>query len=163
MNRSFSFSHQDYETHRYWMAQVIALAIAAGERGEIPVAAIVVDREGKFLAKGQNQKETDQDPTAHAEILALRRAAQTINNWRLEGCTLYVNLEPCGMCAGAIVHSRLQTLVYGLDDRKTGTIRSVINFPDSKCSNHRLQVVTGLAELECKQLLQRWFKAKRNQ
>ncbi len=117
---------------------------------------------GNLLAEGENRKERDKDPTAHAEILALKTAARTLQNWRLNECTLYVTLEPCPMCAGAIVQARLRLLVYGVDDTKTGAIRTVINIPDSAASNHRLQVIGGILESPCRQQLQAWFATKRH-
>ena len=143
------------------MSQAIALAQAAGEAGEVPVGAVVVDGEGNLIAAAENRRERDNDPTAHAEILALRAAGQTLQSWHLNHCTLYITLEPCPMCAGAIVLARLGLLVYGADDPKTGTIRTVANIPDSACSNHRLPVLAGILESACRQQLQSWFAQKR--
>ncbi|MCA1994967.1 MAG: nucleoside deaminase [Coleofasciculus sp. S288] len=143
------------------MSQAIALAQAAGEAGEVPVGAVVVDGEGNLIAAAENRRERDNDPTAHAEILALRAAGQTLRSWHLNHCTLYVTLEPCPMCAGAIVLARLGLLVYGVDDPKTGTIRTVANIPDSACSNHRLPVLAGILESACRQQLQSWFAQRR--
>ena len=109
-----------------------------------------------------NRKEQDHDPTGHAEVLALRTAGQQLGNWHLNDCTLYVTLEPCPMCAGAIIQSRLGLLVYGADDPKTGAVRSVLNLPDGPCSNHRLAVINGILEVPCKEQLQRWFKERRS-
>lgn len=152
----------EYQHHLYWMKQAIALAEIAGESGEIPVGAIVINRQNKILAQSGNRKEKTHDPTAHAEVLAIRAASQTRQNWHLNDCTLYVTLEPCPMCAGAIIHARLKQVVYGADDPKTGVLRSVANFPDAPFSNHRLQVIGAIAETECRQLLQRWFRQNRN-
>lgn len=143
------------------MTRALELAQTAGEAGEIPVGAIITDRQGQFLAEGTNHKERDRDPTAHAEIGAIRAACDRLNSWHLEGCTLYVTLEPCPMCAGAIIHARLQQLVYGIDDPKTGAIRTVLNLPDSPASNHRLQVLSGILESPCRQQLQSWFAQRR--
>lgn len=145
------------------MQRALELAQRAGESGDVPVGAVIVDLSGNLLAVGENRKEREQDPTAHAEILALRAAAQRLQSWRLHQCTLYVTLEPCPMCAGAIVQSRLAKLVYGVDDTKTGAIRTVINIPDSSASNHHLQVVGGILESACRQQLQAWFGTKRCQ
>ena len=141
--------------------RALALAAAAGEAGEVPVAAVVVDAENKMVAAAANRKERDRDPTAHAEVLALRQAGKQINNWHLNKCTMYVTLEPCMMCAGAIVQARLGLLVYGADDTKAGAIRSVINLPDSACSNHRLSVLGGILEAPCRTQLQAWFQQRR--
>lgn len=143
------------------MSQAIALAQAAAEAGEVPVGAIVLDSSGKAVAQTQNRRERDNDPTAHAEILALRAAGQMLQNWHLNGCTLYVTLEPCPMCAGAIAQSRLSLLVYGADDPKSGAIRTVLNIPDSPASFHRLSVLGGILESPCREQLQSWFSQRR--
>lgn len=145
------------ETHYQWMDQAIALAKMAGQADEIPVGAVIV-KNGEAIATATNRKERDQDPTAHAEILAIRAAALTLQDWHLTGCTLYVTLEPCPMCAGAIVQARLSTLVYGADDPKTGSIRTVANLPDSPASFHKLEAIAGIRERECQELLQNWFQ-----
>lgn len=150
-----------YLVHRQWMSRAIALAEIAGEAGEVPVGAVVVDAAGNLIAEGENRRERDKDPTAHAEILALRAAGQALQNWHLNQCTLYVTLEPCPMCAGAIVLARLGLLVYGADDPKTGAIRTVANIPDSACSYHRLSVLGGILESACRQQLQAWFAQRR--
>jgi tRNA(adenine34) deaminase len=152
-----------YLMHRHWMSQAIALAQSAGEAGEVPVGAIIVDANNHAIATAENRRERDKDPTAHAEILALRAAGQALQTWHLNNCTLYVTLEPCPMCAGAIVLARLGLLVYGVDDPKTGTIRTVANIPDSAYSNHRLQVIAGLMESTCRHQLQSWFEKQRHQ
>lgn len=144
------------------MTRALELAQSAGEAGEIPVGAVITDRQGQLLAEGTNHKEKDRDPTAHAEIRAIRAACDRLNSWHLEGCTLYVTLEPCPMCAGAIIHARLQQLVYGIDDPKTGAIRTVLNLPDSAASNHHLQVLSGILESPCRQQLQSWFAQRRS-
>ncbi|WP_206755629.1 tRNA adenosine(34) deaminase TadA [Anabaena lutea] len=152
---------REYLKHRQWMNHALELAQIAGEAGEIPVGAVIIDPDGKLIAEGENRKERDKDPTAHAEIIAIRAAAKNLQSWRLHQCTLYVTLEPCPMCAGAIAHARLATIVYGVDDTKTGAIRTVINIPDSPASNHRLQVVGGILESACRLQLQTWFASKR--
>ncbi|QLE55117.1 tRNA adenosine(34) deaminase TadA [Nostoc sp. TCL26-01] len=145
------------------MSYALELAKIAGDAGEVPVGAVIIDDSGNLVAEGENRKERDQDPTAHAEIIALRTATQNLQTWRLHQCTLYVTLEPCPMCAGAIVQARLGMLVYGVDDTKTGAIRTVINIPDSAASNHRLQVIGGILESACRQHLQSWFATQRLQ
>ncbi len=150
-----------YLIHRKWMMQALKLAQAAGEAGEVPVGAVIVDVAGNAIAQGQNRKERDFDPTAHAEIIAIRAASKILQTWHLNQCTLYVTLEPCPMCAGAIAHARLGKLVYGVDDPKTGAIRTVANIPDSPCSNHRLSVIGGILESACRHQLQSWFAQKR--
>lgn len=152
----------DYSTHQYWMSQALELAKQAGEAGEVPVGAIIINQNNQLISQAQNRKERDSDPTAHAEILALRQAGKLLKNWHLNTCTLYVTLEPCPMCTGAILQARLGLLVYGADDPKTGTIRTVANLPDSPCSYHKLSVLGGILESPCRQQLQSWFAQKRN-
>ncbi|MGB3404598.1 MAG: tRNA adenosine(34) deaminase TadA [Microcoleaceae cyanobacterium] len=152
-----------YTTHCHWMSCAIALAEEAGNSGEVPVGAVVVDAQGQLLAEAENRRQRDCDPTAHAEILALRQAGQRRQNWHLNDCTLYVTLEPCPMCAGAIIQARLGLLVYGADDPKTGVIRTVANIPDSHYSFHRLAVLAGILESACTQQLQSWFIQRRQQ
>lgn len=149
---------QNLQTHQNWMDQAISLAQQAGEVGEIPVGAIIVNHQGKVIGTAGNHKERDQDPTAHAEMVAIREAARVLKDWHLTSCTLYVTLEPCPMCAGAILQARIRTLVYGADDPKTGSIRTVANLPDSPVSFHKLEVIAGIRERECQELLQAWFK-----
>lgn len=144
------------------MNRALELAQQAGEAGEVPVGAVIIDQNNQLIAEAQNRKERDFDPTAHAEILALRKAGKLLKNWHLNTCTLYVTLEPCPMCTGAILQARLGLLVYGADDPKTGTIRTVANLPDSACSFHRLSVLGGILESSCRQQLQSWFAQKRH-
>lgn len=155
--------HPTYPSHRQWMSRALELATAAGDEGEVPVGAVIVNTNGQLIAEAQNRRERDSDPTAHAEILALRAAGRVLNSWHLDGCTLYVTLEPCPMCAGAIVLARIALLVYGADDPKSGTIRTVANIPDSPYSFHRLSVLGGIMESACRQQLQSWFSDRRHQ
>ena len=151
----------DYRIHRQWMNRALELAQAAGDAGEVPVGAAIVDGSGNLIAEAQNRRERDCDPTAHAEILALRAAGQVLQDWHLNQCTLYVTLEPCPMCAGAIVQARIGLLVYGADDPKTGAIRTAANIPDSACSYHRLSVLGGILESACREQLLSWFETRR--
>ncbi|MGD1859584.1 MAG: tRNA adenosine(34) deaminase TadA [Leptolyngbyaceae cyanobacterium] len=150
-----------YQQHCRWMERALALAAAAGQAGEVPVAAIVVDEHEALIAESANFRERHHDPTAHAEVLALRQAGKVRGNWNLTGCKLYVTLEPCSMCAGAIVLGRISLLVYGASDWKSGSVRSVLNIPDSAASNHRLTVLSGILEPQCRTQLQAWFKQRR--
>nr|WP_277988759.1 nucleoside deaminase [Chroococcus sp. FPU101] len=152
-----------YRTHQHWMKLALELAQEAGKAGDVPVGAVIIDEHQKLIAQASNRKERDKDPTAHAEILALQQASQVLKTWHLNDCTLYVTLEPCPMCAGAIIQSRLGLLIYGVDDPKSGVIRTVANFPDSAFSNHRLSVITGVMESACRSQLQEWFVQKRHQ
>jgi len=150
-----------YLRHRRWMIRALELAETAGAEGDVPVGAVVVGPGNTMLAEAANRRERDQDPTAHAEVLAVREAARQLGNWHLTGCTLYVTLEPCPMCAGAIVLSRLGLLVYGADDPKAGAIRTVMNIPAGPCSNHKLPVLAGILQEPCQQQLQQWFQQRR--
>lgn len=152
----------EYRTHCRWMERAIALAQAAGAAGDVPVGAVVVF-EGQAIAEAENRRERDRDPTAHAEILVLREAGRQLNTWHLNACTLYVTLEPCPMCAGALILARLGMLVYGVDDLKAGAVRSVLNLPDSGCSNHHFPVIGGILEPACRYQLQSWFAERRLQ
>jgi tRNA(adenine34) deaminase len=152
----------ELQNHLYWMSEALILAKKAGDEGEIPVGAIVVDRANNIVSSAYNQKEKTQDCTAHAEILAIRQACMKLGTWRLNECNLYVTLEPCSMCAGAIIHARLKTLIYGVDDFKTGAIRTILNIPDSKASNHHLEVFAGIKETACRNLLTSWFESQRS-
>ncbi len=150
-----------YLIHKQWMNLALQLAAEAGDAGDVPVGAVVVDRANNLVSFASNRKERDRDPTAHAEILALRAAGKAMNSWHLDGCSLYATLEPCPMCAGAIVQARIGLLVYGADDPKTGAIRTAVNIPDSAASNHRLLVLGGIMESSARVQLQSWFKKRR--
>jgi len=152
----------DFQLHQRWMDRSIELATSAGSADEVPVGAIIINSNGEIAGTGENRRERDRDPTAHAEIVAIRAAGAYLDNWHLSDCTLYVTLEPCPMCAGAIVAARLKMLVYGADDPKTGSMRTVLNIPDSAASNHKLTVIGGIRESICRQQLQDWFRQKRS-
>ena len=143
-----------------WMQVAIELAKQAGRDGEVPVGAVVV-RDGILVGRGSNGPLGSTDPTAHAEILALRDAAKTIGNYRLENCTLYVTLEPCTMCSGAIINSRISRLVFGASEPRTGAAGSVLNVFSNQGLNHHTAVTGGVLADECRQLLQQFFKPKR--
>jgi tRNA(adenine34) deaminase len=142
------------------MRQALDLAQEAEIAGEVPVGALVV-RDGKILGRGFNSPIRLSDPTAHAEMLALREAAATAGNYRLDRSTLYVTLEPCVMCAGALVHARVARLVFGARDLRFGGVRSKFRVADSEVLNHRVEVVEGVLGPECVELLQRFFHARR--
>lgn len=147
--------------HRFWMQVALAQAKLAGSAGEVPVGAVILSPTGQVLAATGNRRERDQDPTAHAEILALRQAGQAIGDWQLKQCRLYVTLEPCPMCAGAIGQARLQQIVYGADDPKAGALGSVINLLSGSGSFHQPEVIAGVCEAECRTLLLDWFRRLR--
>jgi tRNA(adenine34) deaminase len=143
-----------------WMTEALAEAKRAGEIGEVPVGAVVV-REGEVIGRGHNRREIDRDPLAHAEILAIREAASRLRGWRLDGCTMYVTLEPCAMCAGALVNSRVERLVYGAGDPKAGYCGTLGNLVQDPRLNHRLQVTAGVLESESAALLRGFFASLR--
>lgn len=152
----------DVLAHPYESAMRAALAEAraASSHGDVPVGAVVL-RDGMIIARRHNERELTGDPTAHAEVLALRDAAGRIGHWRLDECTLVVTLEPCAMCAGAIVNARLGHLVYGADDPKAGAAGSCFDLVDSPLLNHRVPRSTGVLADECGQLLKDFFRARR--
>ena len=144
----------------HWMRLALAEAQAAASAGEVPVGAIVV-KDGQVIATGRNAPVQDHDPTAHAEIVALRAAAQRLGNYRLDGCTLYVTLEPCTMCAGAIVNARVGRLVFGAFDAKAGAVASIRDVVRDPRLNHRATVVPGVLATECGALLVDFFEGRR--
>lgn len=144
-----------------WMRLALGLAEKAQELDEVPVGAIIV-KDGKAIGQGYNQPIKTNDPSGHAEIIAIRAAGEHIQNYRLEGCTLYVTLEPCVMCIGAIFHARLHRLVFAASDPKTGVCGSVLDLPTEKRLNHHLEVHKGLLAEESARLLKQFFYKKRN-
>ncbi len=143
------------------MQQAMAEARAAEAAGEVPVGAIIVSAAGEVIARGSNHVLRDSDPTAHAEIVALRSAGAALGNYRLLGCTLYCTLEPCSMCAGAILHARIARLVYAAADPKAGACGSVIAVMNHPALNHRVELVQGVLADECGKMLTNFFRAKR--
>ena len=148
------------ELDRQFMEQALEQAGLAALAGEVPVGAVIV-RNGEVISKGFNQPITNHDPSAHAEILALRDAALSAENYRLPGTTLYVTLEPCIMCAGAMLHARVDRIVYGAADTKTGAAGSVLDVFSSKQINHQTVIEGGMMAQECAQLLRDFFKERR--
>lgn len=146
--------------HTIYMQQAISQAHNAWALGEVPVGAVVV-KEGQIVATGFNQPIGTHDPTAHAEIMALRAAAEILGNYRLPGCELYVTLEPCAMCAGAMMHARLARVVFGASDPKTGACGSVVNLFEQEKLNHHTEVVGGVLAEECGSLLKDFFAERR--
>lgn len=142
------------------MQEALAEARAAADAGEVPIGALVV-HDGKVIGRGQNRVLRDVDPTAHAEIVAMRAAAQSLNNYRLSGCEMYVTLEPCAMCAGAMIHARLERLIYGASDPKAGAAGSVIEVLNHPRLNHQMAVEAGVLGDEAAALLRDFFKERR--
>ena len=143
-----------------YMTVCIELAKKAAETGECPVGAVVVNKDGEIIGRGYNMRETLQSPTAHAEILAIEQAAKALGSWRLTDCTLYVTLEPCPMCAGAIINSRVRRLVFGAKDAKAGSCGSVVDM-FALPYNHKPEVTAGVLEKECSELLTDFFEQLR--
>lgn len=144
-----------------WMRQALRLARQAEAAGEVPVGAVIVDADGAVLGEGWNRPIASHDPTAHAEIIALRQAAAAAGNYRLPGATLYVTLEPCVMCAGAIVHARIARLVFGSRDLRFGGVRTKFRLADSDLLNHQVKVCEGVLAADCVALLEQFFRARR--
>jgi tRNA(adenine34) deaminase len=143
-----------------WMEEALRLAQLAELTGEVPVGAVVVC-DGRIVGRGWNQVVVLADPTAHAELLALREAASELGNYRLSGCELYVTLEPCAMCAGAIVHARISRLVFGATDNKAGAVGGVMQVVNHPRSNHHVDVTDGVLAGRCSEMLQRFFRERR--
>ena len=148
------------EAHEVWMREAIRAAREAGCRQEVPIGSCVVIA-GEVAAVAGNRTRTDCDPTAHAEIIALREAAKRIGNYRLAGATVYSTIEPCAMCAGALIQARVPLLVYGAPDEKAGAVDTHFGICNSEQLNHRVQVISGVLESECRELMQEFFKARR--
>lgn len=144
-----------------WMLIALEAAREAAQAGEVPVGAVVVSFDNQILCVARNRTRTDCDPTAHAEIVALRGAAQTVGNYRLTGATIYSTLEPCAMCAGALIQARVRRLVYGARDERAGAVESIFRICDTDALNHRIELVSGVLEAECRQLMQDFFRTRR--
>ena len=145
----------------YWMGRALRRATLAGQRGEVPIGALIV-RDGRVIGSGYNLRETAYDPTAHAELIAIRQASRRTGAWRLTGCTLYVTLEPCLMCMGALILARIDRLVYGCRDPKGGAAGTLYDVSSDPRLNHRFPVVAGIREAECSLLLTEFFAALRS-
>ncbi|EJD6376244.1 MULTISPECIES: tRNA adenosine(34) deaminase TadA [Providencia] len=150
------------EIDEYWMQQAIELALKAQDLGEIPVGAVLV-KDNRLIASGWNRSIIDHNPTAHAEIMALQQAGQVLSNYRLLDTTLYVTLEPCIMCAGAMIHSRINRVVYGAKDFKTGACGSYLDIMGQAGLNHYVDVTGGVLEAQCSSMLSAFFKLRRAQ
>ena len=144
-----------------WMREAIADARLAFDTGDVPVAAFVLDADGKRIGSGRNERELHKDPTAHAEVLAIREAAAALDDWHLLGTTLVVTLEPCIMCAGAILNSRIPRVVFGAWDEKAGAVGSVYDLLRDRRLNHRVEVVAGVQAEQCADLLLEFFASRR--
>lgn len=147
-------------SHEAWMRRALAEAGRAREAGEVPIGAIVV-ADGREVGAGFNQPISGVDPTAHAEIVALRAAARAVGNYRLTGATMYVTVEPCMMCVGAIAHARIGLVVFGAPEPKAGAVVSTLRAHEAPGLNHRIEVLSGVLEDECRELMQRFFRERR--
>ena len=145
-----------------YMKRAIELAREAEAKGDIPVGAVVVDMDGKIVSEAHNERELASDPTAHAEVLAIRRASEKLEQWRLDSCTLVVTLEPCVMCAGALSLSRIDRVVYAAKDPKAGAMGSIYQVHDDARLNHRVELISGVLEEECRDMLVSFFRKKRD-
>jgi tRNA(adenine34) deaminase len=143
-----------------WMERALALAELAAEAGEVPVGALVI-KDGEIIGQGHNRNLLDNDPTAHAEMVALRQAAARLGNHRLIGCTMVATIEPCSMCAGALIHARIARLVYGANDPKAGAAGSTVQVINHPSLNHRMEVTAGVLADRCSEILQNFFRKKR--
>jgi tRNA(adenine34) deaminase len=146
-----------------WMREALAEADRAAALGEVPVGAVIVGEGGSVVGRGHNLRETTADPTAHAEMIAIREAAKRFASWRLERCTLFVTLEPCAMCAGALVHARVERVVWGCDDPKGGACATLFTIGQDPRLNHRFATTRGVLETECADRLKRFFAGLRAQ
>ena len=143
-----------------WMTRALELAREAGDRGETPIGAVIVC-DGEIVAEAGNHKELSQDPLGHAEVIAIRKAAEKLGRWRLSGCSVYVTLEPCTMCSGAIIHARLERVIYGATDPKAGAVTSLYQILADPRLNHAPEVIGGVMEAESAALLKDFFKSLR--
>ena len=143
-----------------WMAEALAEARRAADEGEVPIGSVVVF-DGRIVGRGRNARERLNDPTAHAEILALQEAARSLGRWRLTGATIYATLEPCPMCAGALVNARIDRLVYAVPDPKAGAAGTLFQIPTDPRLNHRVEITTGVLAQECGDLLTEFFRSRR--
>lgn len=152
--------HSTQASDELWMQEALLAARRALELGEVPVGAVVVS-DNKVVGRGFNRNITDHDPAAHAEIVALREAGATIGNHRLGGCDLFVTIEPCAMCAGAIVHARIRRLIYGADDPKAGAVHSVMRVLNHPALNHTVEVTRGVLAGQCAEIVKDFFRSRR--
>ena len=151
-----------FEHDKFWMRRAIDAAACAETLGEVPIGACLIDANGELLASAGNRTISDSDPTAHAEILVLRQAARKIGNYRLTETVLYTTIEPCAMCAGALVNARVKRLVFGARDERFGAVESVFRLCDSSSLNHQIEITSGVLAEDCRRLMRDFFRAKRD-
>lgn len=151
-----------FDDFHQWMEEALSEAEKGARQGEVPVGAVLTDPSGAIVARAHNQPISLNDPTAHAEILALRQASHIYQNYRLPGLTLTVTIEPCLMCMGAVIHARISRLIFGAHDKKSGAAGSLYNLASDKRLNHRLEVISGIREKECLEMIRIFFKNRRS-
>jgi len=156
----YGYPLNDEPDHEYFMQEAIKEAVKALEEKEVPIGAVIVHK-NRIIARAHNQRERLKDPTAHAEMIALTQAAAYLDDWRLIDMAIYVTIEPCPMCAGALVNARVKKLVYGAKDPKAGASGSLYNITDDKRLNHRLEIISGVMKKDCQFLMKEFFRAKR--
>ena len=149
------------ESDESWIESALKEAKSAAALGEVPIGACLVDEAGIMIASASNRTITDNDPTAHAEILVLRQAAQAVGNYRLTGMTLYTTIEPCVMCAGALVNARIKRLVFGAHDERFGAVETLFKLCDHDSLNHRIEITSGVLADDCRGLMQQFFRERR--
>ena len=158
LSKPISLSQQE---KIYWMKRLLCKAKLVGEIGEVPIAAVILDNKGRCIGYGQNRRETIKDPLGHAELVALKQASWIKKDWRFNECTLIVNLEPCPMCAGALIQARMGKIIYGTHDPKRGALGGTINLAGHKSSHHKMIVEKGLMAEESRKIIVNWFRDKR--
>jgi len=151
-----------YLKYSKWMKVVLRRAEVVGEK-ELPISAIIIDQKGRCIGRGSNKREINKDPLGHAELIALRQAAWIRNDWRFNDCTMIVNLEPCQMCAGAIIQSRVGKLIFSANDSKRGGFGGTIDLSKHKSAHHKMEVISGILREESSMLIKNWFKKLRNE
>lgn len=159
--RDYVSTAAEIDSFKHWMQYALDAASEARDRGEVPVGTCLVNGE-QLLAVSGNRTRTDCDPTAHAELVALREAARIVGNYRLSGVDVYSTIEPCAMCAGALIQARVKRLIYGARDERAGAVRSRFHICDSDFLNHRIEVIDGVLETECRELMQEFFRERRD-
>ncbi|MDR0704316.1 MAG: tRNA adenosine(34) deaminase TadA [Planctomycetaceae bacterium] len=158
---NYKIDHYADSSHEYFMRFALQEAQAAKEENEVPVGAVIVHRDRRMIASAHNQREQLRDPTAHAEMIAITQAAEALRSWRLDDCILYVTLEPCPMCAGAILQARIPTVVYGAADPKSGAVASLFSLLEDDRINHRCEVIAGVLAEPCGAILTEFFHRQR--
>ena len=158
LSKTISLSQQEKIN---WMKRLLSKAKLIGEQGEVPIAAVILDNKGRCIGYGGNRREIMRDPLGHAELVALRQASWINNDWRFNDCTLIVNLEPCPMCAGALIQARMGHIIYGSNDPKRGALGGTINLAKHESAHHKMSVEGGILEEESRKLIVDWFKDKR--